>query len=444
MSTFTDAVTDDGDSSDSDSAEMLPAVADALSVVTKPHEYARDWKRRHDAPVVAYLSTYVPREILWASGVLPVRAFGSRRPEDVTVGDEHHNRRLFCPFSRDVLAQGLLGRYDYTDGIVLASVCLHLRQTFDAWVQEVAREEDFTHYIAMPHGTPAETGDEFLPVKRHGVDYASAPDGGTCPHAPAAYLTTKFDRLRAELESFTGAPLTDDDLEAAIDVYDRSRKLLRDIYAYRAESEPRLSGTDATALVTAGQLMDPHEYVDVLESALAQLEDGAGAPSPVDARLMVVTAVGDDRTLYRTVERELEYDATIVVEDSSVGTTDFYRPVSEPSRGPPAKDDDPLKAIARRYLDRPPYPSKQWDNRREHLRSLVSEYDVDGVLIVLEERCDIHLRDIPHETNLFEEELDVPTLTVVAEKGRVPPGQLKTRVEAFVEEITTPSMEGLY
>lgn len=423
----------------------LPEFGRFRAVVDNPHGYARDWKDRTGAPVVAALSAYVPREILYAGGVLPVRAYGGGQPEETVIGDEHHFRKLFCPFSRDLLAQGLLDRYDYADGVVLASTCMALRQTYESWVRHVADDDAFAHYLLLPHGMPTEGGDEFLPVKRGGVDAASAPDQSTCPHAPAEFLTEKFRELRAAVEGYTGAEITDDDLRGAIDVYDRTRTLLRELYEFRTEDEPRLSGLEAMEAVKAGHLMDPYEYNELLESALERLRDGDGTPRPTDYRLMVVTTVNDDRAFARHLEEGLEFDATIVVEEAAIGTRDFWNTVADPGGVSwHGRESEPLTDLARRYVERPPLPSKHWDRRREHLRTLVEEFDVDGAVIVQEKRCDLHHRDVPYEQRLLEEDLDVPTLTLVSDESGLPAGQLTTRLEAFVEGLRTETLEGLY
>ena len=46
------------------------------------HEYAKEWKKKTGGKVLGYFCTYVPEEILYAAGVLPVRILGSHEPQD--------------------------------------------------------------------------------------------------------------------------------------------------------------------------------------------------------------------------------------------------------------------------------------------------------------------------------------------------------------------------
>ena len=112
------------------------------------HEYAKDWKKKTGGKVVGTLCTYVPEEILYAAGMLPVRMFGSH---ETPMFAQAHIFDMFCPFSRDVLDQALRGRADYLDSLVIAHSCIHQRQVYWAWRKHVP--VDFSYYIPIPHGT---------------------------------------------------------------------------------------------------------------------------------------------------------------------------------------------------------------------------------------------------------------------------------------------------
>ena len=94
------------------------------------HDYAKSYKDRTGRKIVGFFCTYSPEEIYYAFDVLPVRILGSHEVQDVS---EPHIFGMFCPFCRDVLAQGLKGRYDYLDGITIGQSCIHLRQAYTSW-----------------------------------------------------------------------------------------------------------------------------------------------------------------------------------------------------------------------------------------------------------------------------------------------------------------------
>ncbi|UCH23003.1 MAG: hypothetical protein JSU83_07290 [Deltaproteobacteria bacterium] len=82
----------------------------------------------------------------YAFNNLPVRILGSHEIQNVT---EPYLFAMFCLFYRDVLAQGLKGKYDYPDGITIGQSCLHLRQAYTSW--DIHKYPGWSHYLPMPH-----------------------------------------------------------------------------------------------------------------------------------------------------------------------------------------------------------------------------------------------------------------------------------------------------
>ena len=164
-------------------------------------QYAQEW----------YFCTYMPEELMYAAGILPVRILGSHEVQDVT---EPHIFAMFCPFCRDCLAQGLKGRYDYLDGITIAQSCLHIRQTFTSWQKHVP--VDYSYYLPMPHHVQS-------------------------PHA-VSFLTKELEVFKASLEEWLGRSIDDQAIDDAIEVYNRNRRLTWEIYNLRKSGSPPLTG----------------------------------------------------------------------------------------------------------------------------------------------------------------------------------------------------------
>ena len=101
-------------------------------IVVNRHEYALEWKRKTGSLVFGCLGDYVPEEIIYAAGILPVRIFGSHSP--AYTADPHISPDKWCPFCRSCLAEALAGKYMYIDGIVSGLSCFHLQQSFDSWL----------------------------------------------------------------------------------------------------------------------------------------------------------------------------------------------------------------------------------------------------------------------------------------------------------------------
>jgi len=370
----------------------MGAVEKFRGVVTDRHGYAREWKERTGGRVIGWFCTYVPEEIVYAAGMLPVRILGSHETEDVTGA---YIPSIYCPFSRDALAQGLKGRYDYLDGMVKARSCLHMRMTFTLWKQLVPI--DFTHYIYMP---------------THALNRQAKP-----------FLAKEYADFKEALEKWGGVRITGDDLDRAIEVYNRNRVLSKQVYEFRKADSPAIAGAEALEMVLAGQLMDKEEHNRLLEQFLDELTNKA-VDRETGSRLMLVGSEMDDIDFIRTTE---ELGATFVIEDHCTGTRYFWNEV--------APEEDRLAAIAARYIDRPPCPSKDWSDhyRFPAILELARYYNVQGVLLHQQKFCDTNAFDVPALQRMFAEN-GIQTILLEFDVT-VPFGQFRTRIEAFLEML---------
>ncbi|KKM76373.1 hypothetical protein LCGC14_1380840, partial [marine sediment metagenome] len=208
-----------------------------------------------------YFCTYVPEEILYAANILPVRILGSHEPQDVSAP---HIFAMYCPFCRDCLAQGLKGRFDYLDGIMIAQSCLHIRQAYTSWNLHIP--VDFTYYLPHPMNVQS-------------------------PHA-IPYLTKELKIFKKAVEEWTGQTITDNDIRRGIEIMNSNRRLLQEVYELRKSLNPPLTGLEAMIMVVAAQTTDKEEHNRELESVLQKLPsrkvDNSGE------RLMIIGSEDDD------------------------------------------------------------------------------------------------------------------------------------------------------
>lgn len=355
------------------------------------HEYALHWKKKTGGKVLGYFCTYVPEEILYAAGVLPVRILGSHEPQSVT---EPHIFAMFCPFCRDCLAQGLQGRFHYLDGIMIAQSCLHLRQAYTSW--DIHRPAEFSYYLPMPH---------------HVQSRRAVP-----------FLRGELETFIKKVEEWTGVTIGDAELRRGIEIVDRNRKLMKAVYESRKREDLPMSGLEAMYMVVSSQMVDKSEHSRITEDVLQVLESRSAGRGE-SKRLMILGSENDDVAFISMVE---SLGATVVQDDHCTGTRSFWDTVD-------CNGADPLTSIAERYVRRLPCPTKDWPARRriERILQFAKEWKVDGAIIIQQKFCDPHEIDIPAIRKALEAagikvlflELDVT----------VPVGQFKIRVEAFLE-----------
>jgi benzoyl-CoA reductase subunit C len=355
-------------------------------------QYARQWKARTGGKIVGYFCTYAPEELMIAAGLLPVRILGSHEVQDVT---EPHIFAMFCPFCRDCLAQGLKGRFDYLDGVMIAQSCLHIRQAFTSWQKHIPT--DYSYYLPMPN---------------HVQSTRAVP-----------FLTKELEAFKHSLEEWLGRRITDDALAEAIEVCNRNRELLWRVYELRKGDQPPLTGEEAMEMVLSSQMVDKSDHNAALESLLTALSRRE-VKRPPGTRLMILGSEDDDVEFLRMVE---SCDATFVVDDHCTGTRYFWNNVE--------RDGDPLASIAERYVKRVPCPSKDWPDRTRaaHVLELARAYNVQGALVIQQKFCDPHELDIPALIKALNG-AGIKTLFLEFDVT-VPIGQFRVRVEAFLEML---------
>ena len=360
------------------------------SIVENRHRYAMEWKASTGRKVMGYLCTYLPDELIYATGSLPVRILGSHEPQDVS---ERHIYSKWCPCSRDFLAQGLLGRYDYLDGILQGQCCIHMKQTYVNWCR---------------HLNPGYCYDLYVPP------YLQSPMART-------NLARGLEELRRSLEEATGTALTPYVIRSALEVYDTNRRLLRAIYDLQKQDTPPLTGTETMEVVLATMLMDKKEANAYLEELLAELkarpQQGNG-----HLRLMFIGSGNDDLDFLRLLD---SMDLSVVVDEHCIGTRYFWSITPD--------DADPIAAIADRLIAKPPCPNKDLVEKRRmaFLEEIARDFRVQGVIIMQQKFCDPHQWDAP-DIKATMEKMGIPTLFLESDIV-VPVGQFRTRVEAFAE-----------
>jgi len=361
------------------------------------HAYAENWKRETGGKVMGYFCTYVPEEILYAADILPVRILGGHKPQSVT---EPHLFGMYCPFCRDCLAQGLLGKYDYLDGLMIGLSCLHIRQSFHSW--KLHRPTEFDYILPMPNALQSP--------------------------ASLSFLKGEYEKFKSALEEWIGRTITDDDLRRGIEIVDRDRKMMKQVYELRKSETPPITGAESLYMVVASQMSDKREHAKLVEQCLEKELPGRLKDRDAGVRLMVVGSEDDNFALLEMIEGG---SATIVCDDHCTGTRYFWDEVQLDSA-----ETDPLTAIARRYVERTPCPDKDWPERIriERILDFVDDYGVSGVIIAQQKFCDPHECEKVHLRETLENK-GIKTLALEFDVTD-PIGPFRIRTDAFVETLS--------
>lgn len=346
-------------------------------------------------PAMGWICTYVPEEILYAAGAAPVRVMGDGASGKCATAYLYVTT---CSFALACLELGLEGKYDFLRGLVAVNACDPVRRLFDVWPLYI--KTPFTHLLCLPRK---------LSENAHELFYREV---------------VKFKHA---LESFLSREISEVSLKSAIQLYNRSRTLLRRLYELRKEAQPRVSGSECLEVLRASMVMPRERFNEHLERFFQEAAQRGPQP-PGKARLLLCGSLLDSLTFVRTIE---ELGGTVIADELCTGSRYFWDLVEEGA--------DPLASLARRYLTHSPCARmRPIEHRFDHIANLVREYRVDGAISQSLKFCDIY----GHSKPRLREELNrlgVPVLELDLEYDLSGLGQLRTRVQSFIEMLERKS-----
>jgi benzoyl-CoA reductase/2-hydroxyglutaryl-CoA dehydratase subunit BcrC/BadD/HgdB len=369
----------------------LTGQADAL---TNP--YIERWKEG-GGRVIGYYCSYVPEEILHAAGMLPyrMRATGSTGSELGDVYASHVN----CTFCRHSLDQAMRGEYRFVDGLVGLQSCDHMSRMLDVWRYGK---------IDVPHSP--------FYVRVLSVPYKNAPEA-------VEWMRNQLEGLRQSLEEHFGVRIGDAELGRSIEIHNQKRRLMDRLYELRKRRAPPISGAEVLSIFIAGSSMPVEEFNSLLTELLKELEERPGI-SDYRARLLLTGGTLENPEYVRLIE---ELGGLVVADLLCFGLRASRVVVDE--------NCDPLGALARRYLGHLDCPRMDDFRRRESIRKAVAkEFDVDGIIVQRMKYCD----NWGGESAMIQwqtREQGLPCLVLEREYLMSATGQMRTRVQAFLETL---------
>jgi benzoyl-CoA reductase/2-hydroxyglutaryl-CoA dehydratase subunit BcrC/BadD/HgdB len=171
--------------------------------------------------------------------------------------------------------------------------------------------------------------------------------------------------------------------------------------------------------------MPKEEYNRHLKELIDELRTEEGVDG-YKARLMVVGPAIEDPEFFEVIE---DSGGLIVTDSTCYGTRLFQDKVDE-------SGDDPLAALARYYLiSRPGCPHSVGQSKRsDYVRRIAQEYAVDGIIGARLKFCENWGME-HHMLDDAMKEDDIPCLILEKEYQLGGVGQVRTRVQAFLEMI---------
>ncbi len=352
--------------------------------------------------IMGYLCALAPLELLTAAGFMPFRIKGDVN-EPITKADTEMET-IVCPLVRSCFDMSLKGKYEFLEGIVVPHACDSICRTYDVW--KYTLNLPYSHLINMPH-----TADE----------------------PSLNFYKALLNTFRTSLGRFAGREISDRSLTQAIQLYNRNRAKVRELYELRKASPPLISGAEVTKLLVAAVGMPVEEASELIGSVIEEVKRRGSVLAQKSARIMVVGAQMDNVAFIDLIENS---GAWVVADDLCPGARELFSYVDA--------TDDPIDGIAERYL-RKVYCGRTYREKRGsyqeymeerfgHIGRSIREFGVDGVVLYIYKYCDPFGFDVP-EIKGFIESMGTPVLYLEDEYSMSTIGRLRTRIQAFLELI---------
>jgi len=344
--------------------------------------------------VMGYFCSYVPEEMIHAAGFIPYRMRAIEN-QGTTKADTYFAPTV-CSFTRQCFDKALNNDFDFLDGVIFMNGCDHNRRLYDNW-RYADVKPDFLYMLPVPH-TMAESS-----IQAYREDLSG---------------------LKTAIETRFGVSITDEKLNDAIRLYNRKRALLAQIAESRKKREVPIKGSEFLSIMLAITALPIETVNELLEEVAAGLE-GRVVSSDKDLRVFISASCVEEVDHLRLIE---ESGSIVVADKICLGAPHFDTLVDETI--------GPIEALAERYMTHLSCPRMMDDihRRLEYMHDKIAEYSVDAVISEKLEFCTLMAGEIfMHKKELAK--TDFPFLATDRELYGGDTGQLKTRIQAFFEQV---------
>lgn len=360
-------------------------------------------KEAHEAgkKVVGMYCVFSPQEIALAADAISVTLCGTSN--DPIEEAEKELPRNLCPLIKSSYGFAITDKcpYFYFSDVLLAETTCDGKKK----MYELMSKLKPMHIMNLPQTAQ---GEEALTLWKKEMVYFKE------------FLEKEFD-----------VEITEDKLKEAIQLMNRERIAMRRLHQLNAHKPAPITGMDMMlAQWLKGFNVDKEAGIDLIERFIVEVEDrmekGIYAFDENAPRILLTgcpIGLGSEKAL-RILE---ESGASVVALENCTGYKGLDVLVDE--------EKDPIEALAEKYLSTPCSCMTNNNGRLDLIERLVKEYQVDGVVDLTWQAC--HTYNIESFTvkNFVRDELDLPFLQLETDYSDSDVGQIKVRVEAFLEGI---------
>jgi benzoyl-CoA reductase/2-hydroxyglutaryl-CoA dehydratase subunit BcrC/BadD/HgdB len=248
-----------------------------------------------------------------------------------------------------------------------------------------------------------------------------------------ALLKSEYQRFRIAVEALTGVAITSESLKQAIQTVNAKRAAIQRLSSLRKADPAPISGLDALLANQVFFYDNPARFTDSVNKICDELEKRVAEKNgvfPAKTPRILISGCPQAVPNWKLPFIVETSGAVIVGEESCVGERGTRNLTDTSGK----TVDDMMEAIVDRYYQVDCAIFTPNPKRLEHIQEMAAAYKADGVIHYGLQFCQPYLMEsIPVEKAL--EEKSIPTLRIETDYSMEDVGQLKTRIEAFVEQL---------
>ncbi|MFA6866089.1 MAG: 2-hydroxyacyl-CoA dehydratase family protein [Clostridia bacterium] len=358
--------------------------------------------------VIGYTCFHVPEVLLNVDNCFSVRL---RAPKSGSFDmATYYMTTGTCEFARAILERSIEGGYNFIDALAGVDTCEGMNRCLEnIEVQNLI------------------TGKTFF------LSHADIPfcyDDDAVIHYTEQIKLKIMDKLKENL----GTDISDAAIKKAVEEQNEVSAIITEIGNYRKELNPLITGHEFHILNLVSYTCPKKLIVDKLRETLEEIKTReADAKNKYRARVVVVGSEIDDPDLITLME---ESGALVVADRFCYGSFPGRQVIElDESEG----HEDFLTQVCRRYLKDslcPRFMSQEKVKFREDFaEQLVKDYNADGIIYEQIKFCTYWGYERTIASYIMNNERNIPTLSIDRPYMSRTSGQLRTRVQAFVESL---------
>ena len=314
-----------------------------------------------------------------------------------------------CEFSRALLERAIEGGFQFLDAIAGVDICECMNRCYENMelleIQGKEKKNFFISYVDVPGK------DEEITVE-HVVEQLRR-------------------KVLEPLHERYGTDISDAAMRKAVEKHNEICRIISEMGEMRKAENPVITGAEFHKIVLATYVCPKDLILDKLYETLEELKHREpDKKSKFRARVVIVGGEIDVPDMIELVEDSGAYVAA-----------DRFCYGSIPGRQEIVLNDteDVLTQIVRINIDQTSCPRYVTPNkikyRQDQAAKLVEEYHADGIIYEQMKFCSYWSFERTLQSHVLAEEYKIPTLSIDRPYQAKSSGQLRTRVQAFVESL---------